>query len=361
MAALVQPFPQQSSTVTMLQTRPGSASGHFSSNNQGQQRGPQVPRNMYNGGNNVGQYRGQTAMAPVAPYAFTATPSLSNANPLRQHPTTPHLRQENRASSAPSAPQAQQASLVGQGKLAVGGNGVATGQFLKDDFPGLGSKTNAETDRPLSMLDLSLTDPRLSAGNVVKPSPDRYRRNHKRSETSQASLGSQMLSHSGTSSVTGTPAAAPIYQHISQSLSSPSFTPSAEIRPTASKDDSSIGRTSEQAKRYRRRSISTLGGDDSAVQPSKSKPQPQPAQPRSYASVVSGSYTANKQEVRPFAPAQRSQSSHVRNGSDDSLSSSRSNSRPSVSFLFCSVVAVVMAHAYARALTRISRSERPAA
>lgn len=113
MAALVQSFPQQpSSTITMLQTRPTSSSGPFQSNNQSQlQRGSQMARNMYSGaggagGGNNTHYRGQSS--PVAPYAFTTTPSLSsNGNPLRQNPTGPHLRQENRTLSAPVNPVAQ--------------------------------------------------------------------------------------------------------------------------------------------------------------------------------------------------------------------------------------------------------------
>src|SRR4051794_9323492 len=97
MAALVQSFPQQSGPAIMLQSRPSSASGILQTTSQGQvhQYSQSTPnlnlnRNNYHGlgGGSAGSntYRGHTSMAPIAPYAFTSTPALTD--PRQQHKTT---------------------------------------------------------------------------------------------------------------------------------------------------------------------------------------------------------------------------------------------------------------------------------
>jgi len=96
----------------MLQTRPSSASGMLQtpSQNQGHHQYPtssaQMHRNSYHGiSSSVGPttYRGHTSMTPVAPYAFTSTPSLTN---FRQ-PQGPYLRTDQRTASAPVIPTGQ--------------------------------------------------------------------------------------------------------------------------------------------------------------------------------------------------------------------------------------------------------------
>src|ERR1700712_3129870 len=87
MAAMVQTYPQQTATVTMLQTRPTSASGIIPGHSQPQPQAnqqymanQQVNRNSFHGLPNVGgqtSYRG-TSGGPIQPYAFTATPTLAN-------------------------------------------------------------------------------------------------------------------------------------------------------------------------------------------------------------------------------------------------------------------------------------------
>src|SRR5690348_13923275 len=85
MATLVHTFPQQTSTVTLLQPRPSSASAAFTtpshsplSQHQQFPRTQQMSRAPYNGVGNVGSYRGLQVIQPVAPYAFTSTPSLTS-------------------------------------------------------------------------------------------------------------------------------------------------------------------------------------------------------------------------------------------------------------------------------------------
>ncbi|OBT52552.1 hypothetical protein VE04_08680 [Pseudogymnoascus sp. 24MN13] len=102
MAAMVQSFPQQSAPAIMLQSRPASASGILQSTAQSQvhqygQSSTNVHRNSYHnlGSGSAGSntYRGHTSsMAPIAPYAFTSTPALTNP------------RQQYRTASAPTVP-----------------------------------------------------------------------------------------------------------------------------------------------------------------------------------------------------------------------------------------------------------------
>ena len=79
MAALVQTYPQQTTTVTMLQNRPSpnttmmqQTQGHPSHQLMG--GASQTPRAAYGGVTNHTGYRGSSG--PVQQYAFTTTPSL---------------------------------------------------------------------------------------------------------------------------------------------------------------------------------------------------------------------------------------------------------------------------------------------
>ena len=183
---------------------------------------------------------------------------------------------------------------------------------------------------PSSTLDLSLADPRLAAENAAKPSPDRYRRNHRRVETSTAALASPSTGGSASPSGSGMASVGHLYQHPAQSLSSPALR-RENTAPMMSKDDSMLNQSTDQ-KKHRRRSMSGLGNGDLVHQ---SEPRlvatPTPLA-RSYASVVSTPYNPEKRDARPVNVIARPASSHGRNGSDESASS-RSVSRPtSVSF-----------------------------
>lgn len=264
-----------------------------------------MSRNLYNtsvGAMGGGSYRGHSPMAPVAPYAFTSTPVILNTtNPLRQHPTAPVLRQENRSTSAPTVPS----------------------------LPSSPTYTNA-----------------------VKPSPDRYRRSNRRPEPAGSQPASPSLQNGPVSSPGS--AVAPVsqpYAAPSQPTSStptltsyPAFrgSPSSQnvndVSPVStvrllSADDLSLPRqtsTSEQAKRYRRRSISSLEMKEHAAQTAELKVQT-PLDHKSSA-TASGALEDQGEAQRPLtAPPQPS--SHGRNDSKDSTgststSSIRSSSRP---------------------------------
>ena len=364
MAALVQSYPQQSSTVTMLQTRPSSASGPFQSRGQTQPQlqNSQMPRHVYSlntGGLGTTSYRGHTSSTPVAPYAFTSTPGLpNNSNPLRQNPTTPHLRAENRTSSAPVIPHTQQTVsgapsnqtrprpptnyTLSQDSLVS----TSTQQGLaKDDSAVITQRVANNNPRPLSSIELSLPDfGSINLGTTSKPSPDRYRRNHRRAETavpaSNGSTGGSALPSGSGMATVGHLYNQPTFSPSSHSqlpYRGPQLSPNqdntilqgAQMR-SASKDDMNLHQqsSSEQAKRYRRRSVSSLEVGDLASQQVVPKEQFSAPLPKPHAATASSPYIAGQQDARR-SPNQQSSSSHGRTDSDESISSTRSNSRPS--------------------------------
>ena len=369
MAAMVQSFPSPTSTMTMLQTRPPSSEAFQSgSQNQQHQRNSQMPRNIYNtsvGGMAAGSYRGHTSTSPVSPYGFSNPPLLPNgSNPLRQHPTTvspPRL--ENRTVSAPSIPLAQQSTqspstsnrprppVLAASSIPLN---VSNGNNLRQQFssdghsPATTSTPPQLASRPLSAADLSLPPAQTASyATVAKSSPDRYRRNHRRAETVGASTtfnqgqgGSAMPSGSGMATV------GHLYTHPTQTSSTPSLTtyPSYRGAPTASppmmhehdsgaqptlasKDDMNLQRDrpapTDLAKRYRRRSISSMEAKNFAIPLSEAAP-PKPQGPTmSYAAMLaSPSPEEGKEASMPIVD--RPTSSHGRSGSNESSISGRS-------------------------------------
>ena len=368
MAALVQSYPQQSSTVTMLQTRPSSASGPFQSRGQTQQQlqNSQMPRHVYNlnTGSSLGttSYRGQTSSTPVAPYAFTSTPVLpNNGNPLRQNPTTPHLRPESRTFSAPVIAHAQQpvsntssnqtrprppASYTPSQDSSIP---ISSQQGSTRDGSAVNTQRVAHNNpRPLSSIELTLPDfGSFNVGTPNKPPPDRYRRNHRRAETTVPTTngstgGSALPSGSGMATVGhlyNQPTFAPS-SHSQLPYRGPQLSPNqdhallygSQTKPV-SQDDMNLPRqlSSEQAKRYRRRSVGGLEVGDAPNQQVDSQEQPSATPPTTKFYTVTGSspYVPGQQDVRRSPNQQPPSSSHGRTDSGESNSSTRSNSRPS--------------------------------
>lgn len=369
MAALVQSFPSPTSTLTMLQTRP-SSSDAFQNGSQSQQhqRNSQMPRNIYNtsvGGMAAGNYRGHTSISPVVPYAFTSTPVISNAtNPLRQHPTAPLLRQENRTTSAPTVPFAQQTTSPNptpsnrhrlQPSPSLPLDLLSTlplsQQSGSKDDASLPSAAKQNPPRPLSSIELNA--PSLPTTviypNASKPSPDRYRRNHRRAE--QGGIHSSSTLNQGGSaqpSGSGMATVGHLYSNPLQSSSTPTLTSYPAFRGTLpasqnandvspgstvrllSADDMSLPKQSsaEQAKRYRRRSISSLEVKEHTGQISDLKSHT-PIQQKTYAAALAGTAPQDRIDVQSRPSLQRSPSSHDRNDSSGSTSSGLTNSRPS--------------------------------
>ncbi|EMC92196.1 hypothetical protein BAUCODRAFT_78517 [Baudoinia panamericana UAMH 10762] len=173
---------------------------------------------MYNGQHNV--YR-TTSAAPVAPYAFTATPRTASAPTFVQGAQKPHGHAPS-ASTSSSSETSSQPSTKG------------------DSFM---------TSQPPSLLNVALPSPDLAMPSFeqpVKASPDRYRRPAQRRVDSNGSakvpMGSAAPSGNGLGSVS----------HLYQ-VQQP-------IRRQESVDDMAMPKSkeSELAKRYRRRSLNSL-------------------------------------------------------------------------------------------------------
>ena len=363
MAALVQSFPQ-STTVTMLQTRPGSASGTFQNGPQGQQhqRNGHTPMNLYNSGMTTGSYRGHTSTSPVVPYAFANSPSLgSGTNPLRQNPAIPHLRPENRTSSAPVLPHLYQnatGSPVNSNRPRYTMTGSTSTPSLSTTVnPNLAIQRSTEDDssipteafapmpsRPSSAIDLNSSLPSTIS---AKSTPDRYRRGNARVQTSGPMVNNHSVSGgSAPPSGSGMATIGHLYNPLSQpNTSPPMLSPSSTYRGSqmtsniggqafgaqprqSSVDDMSIYRqpSNEQAKRYRRRSASSLEAVEFASQSGESQGQPF-AHSQKSSSLMPNFLSHDQRDARvlPTPPS----SSHGRSGSDESTSSIRSHARPS--------------------------------
>ncbi|KAL3419411.1 hypothetical protein PVAG01_09633 [Phlyctema vagabunda] len=345
MAALVQSFPQQSSTVTMLQARPSSASGML----QGTQNPPHIPytpnssqsnRNSYHGLSNGGasSYRGHAPTAPIVPYAFTSTPGLG-----QRTQGSPHLRPDQRTSSAPIIPTFQH-SEGGQGvprtRYPAAASVSTTSTSSSSDASSLGHQSGSKDDfaltstarvatrliRPQSTIITSsnggLAPPALSS--PAKTSPDRYRRPaNRRADSSNSQQSSPQLPTVNTM---------PNVHNFYGTATPPAAVENVAQRKAA--DDIVLTRqpSDQIAKRYRRRSIHTIdaheytpfSGDLATDLPSR----------QTHSSPSSG---RGDQQLRyPVDPLRsspivstRPSTSHGRNGSTDSVNSSRSSSRPS--------------------------------
>lgn len=327
MAALVQTYPQQSGTVTMLQTRSGSGSGGMPSQPQsGQQYGsPRQHRNSFHGMPDVAAtYRGSTA--PIQPYAFTATPSLNPTGQWQPYPTfrassssaVPTVQSFDQHNAYPRARHAANSSLP---NLSSGGS--------RDDsaLPLPGARRGSGTSRPQSAYFSSST----ASSSAISPSsaknqPDRYRRPAVRNAES-GPTGSAAPSGSGMASV------GHLY-NPSTSNRERRPSPSSQSRPTSfhakmqgSVDDMQLYRSSDDAKRFRRRSMPAL---DTALLP-KSLTPPDSRKPDG-TSVDQSTKSTDKDQIKTarLVTFNSPTTPNARNGSSESLVSSRSsNSRPS--------------------------------
>ncbi|KAL4774690.1 hypothetical protein BDW60DRAFT_162838 [Aspergillus nidulans var. acristatus] len=264
MAALVQTIPQQSSAVPVLQTRPSSSSGAFTTSQSLQQtdsRNPAMSWNTYNTAGNSGGYRPSHQV--VAPYAFTSTPNLSNSPNLQNRQSwSPSLRPEHRTSSAPSAPQLPaNASLVGNNSRPVhhtaagsvstsSSNSSVQSHMSKDDTAIPSRQLRGDPSiRPLSTANLPSPTPsfmNISSPTVSRPSPDRYRRGNRRSDASAGARSSPPILDENPQNTTsaGLPGVRSLIPEGK-----------GHIRATSADDNSRSDKPQpELAKRYRRRS-----------------------------------------------------------------------------------------------------------
>lgn len=271
MAALVQTIPQQSGTVPVLQTRPSSSSGTFSSPTQNQgSRIQTMSWTSFNAGNS-GSYRAGHPV--VAPYAYN--PNMGQATVQNRQSWTPHLRPEHRTFSAPTTPQvpvnptytgaSTRSPHLAAGSVSNSSNSSSRSYVSKDDSA-LPSR-QPRSDQPLRPLSTAnLPSPSIMNISSPKPSPNRYRRTPQRAEAAAAPSA---------------PAPSPIPTVIVDDFGGPQPARQNVHNRVSSVDDSShVDRA--QPERYRRRS---LGNMDATAYPnlsldfptsSSSQPQSQP-------------------------------------------------------------------------------------
>jgi hypothetical protein len=355
MAALVQAYPQQSSTITMLQTRPSSASGILQTTSQAPSHHPypsnppQMNRNSFHGGlnNNIGgsTYRGNT----IAPYAFTSTPNL--AMPGQRTPPSPHLRSDQRTSSAPIVPTFDGGNSTSRSSRYPAPASISTtSSSSSSDLSTLSHKSGSRDDssissstrmamgnpRPHSTISIPSSSPNLAllpsiSMTTLKPSPDRYRRpNNRRAESSPnvqqtsaqaAVVGSAMpnvMQFYGSSTQQN------IYS--SNSLQSFSVQMPPSRQPGTTVDDLQINRGGyqEQAKRYRRRSIHTIEPSEFTYDEGNSVAAGLQKQGSRQVSSANGRIDQQQHPLRSspivgFRPT----TSHGQNGSSESVNSVR--------------------------------------
>ncbi|KAL2054768.1 hypothetical protein ABVK25_005072 [Lepraria finkii] len=353
----------------MLQPRPSSSEA-FQSGSPGQQhqRNNQIPRTIYNtsvNGMGAGAYRGHTSTSPVSPYTFTTTPILQNGqNPLRQHPTGPQPpRLENRTASAPSLPFALQASLQNSATssrprppaIASSSTPLSNSNIYAPQLPTSKDDSTSTLSSKQSNTRLDLNPPPLppaSYAAVAKSSPDRYRRNHRRAETSGA-LGTSSSAQSGSAMPSGSGMATVghLYTHPTQTASTPTLISYPSYRGAqstlpneynsgvqqpmlTSKDDINLQRErqaqTDPAKRYRRRSISSLEAKGYAPLSETPALAQQAAQPKTYAAMLAGPapQPQERREIRSTPTMERPTSSHGRNSSNESSCSIPSTMQP---------------------------------
>lgn len=222
MAALVQGYPQQSATTTMLQGRPASASGMIQASQpqQALQYGhtSQKRHSIHGlpGGNGAPTvYRGGSG--PIQPYAFTATPSLNQGVSWQQ----PGGYRTNSSSSVPtiqSLEQHQAAGMRPRYSASASMTNLPTTASIhlqsalasRDDssLPGPGNRRPtlprlSQSSQSSGTSSQSSQTSQSSVGSVpAKLSPERYRRTAMRStdSTNSTQLGGRVPAPpSGTS------------------------------------------------------------------------------------------------------------------------------------------------------------------
>ncbi|BCR96128.1 uncharacterized protein AKAW2_21068A [Aspergillus luchuensis] len=355
MAALVQTIPQQSGTVSVLQTRPSSSSGTFTTSSQpGQQQNPRnstMSWNPYNNNGSSGNYR--VGHQVVAPYAFTSTPSPSNSTNMQARQSlSPHLRPEHRTSSAPSVPQGPASPAnagvnsrfahPAAGSVSTSSSNSSVHSYMSKDDSAIPTR-QIRTDAPLRPLStVNLPSPsssnfmNISSPTVARPSPDRYRRGNRRPENAAGTQPASTQPNGPAPARSATLATDDSALHMSTpslagvSLDAPRRighvrVPSADDTTRADKPQT------ELAKRYRRRSwgnIDNAGLINMQLHLPTSSPTPtagghdyfdQSTRPRS---------AQSHKEVQGSIPSAHSSTSSVRDAGHSESASSSSKSGP---------------------------------
>ncbi|KAI4868901.1 hypothetical protein F4820DRAFT_76018 [Hypoxylon rubiginosum] len=349
MAALVQTYPQQSGTVTLLQTRPNSASGIMpapSGNQPNQAYMGNTQRNNYHslpGSNNGGPtvYRGNTT-GPVQPYAFTATPGLANGGQWQQfgaYRSSSNVPALQMADPNATRPRYTNSNTPGSNGSAQPGMVVGMSQ---DDS----RISSMSGPRPqLAPLGISPNQPTFAQVAAAKASPERYRRPSPRYTDSSPSV-MQIPQPHGSAAPSGSGMATVVHLYNPRAMPERKAATSRNSVAVASRPHSAYGSmamddmqlyrhpTEDEAKRFRRRSIHSINSSDypNPLTPQDFKQAEESLRVETLAASrkQTGLEKDQKNMARPV-PMEKV-TVHALNGSSESLvSSGSSNSRPSSS------------------------------
>jgi hypothetical protein len=330
MAQVLAPIVQTTGTITMPYTPSDGYQNAPSQPHHTQQRGSQMPRNqVYNGHSSGTGYRGTSA--PIAPYAFSATPQLRQENrsvsaPLPQASQQAPSHANNVRLGHPSHPSSSSDSTVstsGSSNRSV----VNPAQVAREGDP----RKQTESLAASISLSTSVPDLSFSVGEApVKPSPGRYRRGAGRTDSSN-SIPTGATTPTQRSSP-ATPTAGVSASSQAQAVTNGNL--SAHQRPGHSRaisaDDTSIGQSGglDAAKRYRRRSFNGLDANALAANMTTMQVGPVAAQNTttglSAPDLTRPASSSGRQTSRPA-----SSHSHDRQGSAGSTSSKSSQSQVS--------------------------------
>ncbi|KAJ3499300.1 hypothetical protein NLG97_g464 [Lecanicillium saksenae] len=296
MAAMIQTYPQQTSTATMLQTRPASATAMLpgNQNRQGNQYG-HTSRASY--GNVPTGYRGSSG--PGQPRSFN---QLNHNMQWQQYAAY-------RANSSSAVPTTNAFDT--------------TGQYRGHASNGSGYNFNLTAPSNVTRDDSAITrgftaqqSPYYNASANGKAVPDRYRR-----------ANAQTLQHNRSQS-TNLPATSGMYQLQNGSVSVPNLSNATNGASQHSAEELYNRAAQEEAMRLRRRSMQSLDtldytqGPLPVIRPSSAGRSSSAGRPSSAGRRVD--QTTNSSTLAPATVV------HSRNGSSDSVSSHRStSSRPS--------------------------------
>lgn len=289
---------KQTSTATMLQTRPASAGGILQQTSQGQHHPfgqPASHRNGFHGinGLQMASYRG--SLGHVAPFQFTGKPGMpGNPWATNQRLSSAPIPQSELKSSQPrfnrypSTPSVSTTSSTASSDVSSRSHRSGS----KDDM-NLAASANARqminrAPRPHSSLmsSASASTPNLalpsSLAPAVKPSPDRYRRpaNRRADSTSSQSTPTPLPATTTSSlpnvmnfygaATSSPPTEEPLVLTIPQFASKTGDISSA----SAGSDTQSRPSSRDQASaRYRRRSVQSLDLGELGAVPSSGTPQ----------------------------------------------------------------------------------------
>ncbi|KAK1826258.1 hypothetical protein QBC39DRAFT_27488 [Podospora conica] len=351
MAALVQGYPQQSSTATMLQTRPASASGMLQASHTGMPYGHGASQKRHSmnalpGGVDGAGYRGSSA--PIQPYAFTATPSLHQAAPWQQYgsfrtnsaPVVPSLQTFEYSQPIASRPRYSASASLTNLPSTIATNSP-TSVSSRDDLsiPGPNSRRfNTRSSQSSQASASSTQSSQSSFGQAAsaRASPERYRRSALRgSDPTNSGSGQGGGRAPATTSGAGRVAVGQNYGVRNMAR----FNRAMGAQSGSAVDDMQFARVYPQddSFRFRRRSMPAL---DSAgarpvlapltpKQPEESTRLEQTGRPKSTGSDQTAAKAAIYSSLNSNPVVH-----HARAGSSDSRSSVRttgSNSRPSSS------------------------------